>query len=201
MTQRRRVLDVAALPEYAFGNQGLIWWGTAGFMVIEGAMLLMVLIVYFYLRLRVNQWPPSVPPPDIRFGTINLLLMFGSLAPAYLAKVASEKFDLAKVQLWLVVLTVFGVAATVVRAYEFTTLNCRWDTNAYGSIVWFVIGLHTTHVVTDVVDGAVLAAVMFSSRVDKTRFVDVSENSLYWYYIVAWWVPYYLTIYFAPRWL
>ena len=201
MTERRRVLDVAALPEYAVGTQGLIWWGTAGYMVIEGAMLLMVLIVYFYLRLRVDQWPPSVPPPDIRFGTINLLLMFASLVPAYMAKVAGEKFDLAKVQLWLIVLTIFGVAATVVRAYEFTTLNCRWDTNAYGSIVWFVIGLHTTHLVTDVVDGAVLAALMFSSHVDKTRFVDVSENSLYWYYIVAWWVPYYLTIYFAPRWL
>jgi cytochrome c oxidase subunit III len=201
MTQRRRVLDVSTLPEYAFGNQGLIWWGTAGFMVIEGAMLLMVLVVYYYLRLRADQWPPSVPPPDIRFGTINLVLMFGSLAPAYLAKVAAEKFDLAKVQLWLIVLTMFGVGATVVRAYEFTTLNCRWDTNAYGSIVWFVIGLHTTHVVTDVVDGAVLAALMFTSHVDKTRFVDVSENSLYWYYIVAWWMPYYLTIYFAPRWL
>jgi cytochrome c oxidase subunit III len=201
MTERRRVLDVAALPEYAFGNQGLIWWGTAGYMVIEGAMLLMVLVVYYYLRLRVDQWPPSVPPPDLQFGTINLVLMIASLLPAYFGKVAAEKFDLRGVRLWLIVLTLFGVVATVIRAYEFTALNCRWDTNAYGSIVWFVIGLHTTHVVTDVVDGAVLAALMFSSHVDKTRFVDVSENSLYWYYIVAWWVPYYLTIYFTPRWL
>jgi heme/copper-type cytochrome/quinol oxidase subunit 3 len=198
---RRRVLDVAALPDHAFGHHGLIWWGTLGFMVIEGAMLLMVLIAYYYLRLRVDQWPPGVPLPGLQYGTMNLLLMTVSLVPAHLTKVAAERYDLRKVRLWLIVLTLFGVAATVLRALEFTTLNCRWDSGAYGSIVWFVIGLHTTHLVTDVVDGGVLAALMFSSHVEPKRFVDVSENSLYWYYIVAWWVPYYLTIYFAPRWL
>jgi hypothetical protein len=24
---------------------------------------------------------------------------------------------------------------------------------------------------------------------------------LYWYFIVLWWIPIYLTVYFAPRWL
>jgi cytochrome c oxidase subunit III len=31
--------------------------------------------------------------------------------------------------------------------------------------------------------------------------VDVSENSLYWYFIVAWWIPTYVTIYLAPKFL
>jgi cytochrome c oxidase subunit I+III len=47
----------------------------------------------------------------------------------------------------------------------------------------------------------VLLAVAFVEPVTKKRFVDFSENSLYWYFIVAWWIPIYATIYLAPRWL
>jgi heme/copper-type cytochrome/quinol oxidase subunit 3 len=195
------VLDVGAVPEYAFGHQGLIWWGTVGYMVIEGSMLAMVVIVYFYLRLRVDQWPPSLPDPELTFGTINLMVMLASCVPAYLAKAAAERQKIGPVKLWLVVLTLFGFAAITIRAFEFASLNCRWDSNAYGSIVWVLMGLHTIHVATDVVDGGVLAALLFAHAPTKKRFIDVSENSLYWYFIVAWWIPVYLTIYLAPRWL
>ena len=52
MSTPRRTLDVSALPNHAFGHQGLIWWGTVGFMVIEGSMFVIGLVVYFYLRLK-----------------------------------------------------------------------------------------------------------------------------------------------------
>ena len=199
--ETRRVLDVAVLPRTVFGHQGLIWWDTAGFMVIEGSMFVMVIIVYFYLRLQVTEWPPSLPNPDLSYGTANLLLVFVSLIPAVIAKKKAEAFDLGGVRLWLGILVAFGIVALVLRAFEYTALNCRWDDNAYGSIVWVLLSLHTTHVATDVADSAVLLTLAFTGPNSKKRFVDYSENSLYWYFIVAWWVPIYLTIYFMPRWL
>lgn len=199
--QTRRVLDVSVLPRTVFGHQGLIWWGTTGFMVIEGSMFVMVIIVYFYLRLQVSEWPPSVPNPDLLYGTANLLLVFVSLIPAVIAKKKAEAFDLAGVRLWLGILVAFGIVSVVLRVFEYTALNCRWDDNAYGSIVWVLLSLHTTHVATDVADSAVLLTLAFTGPNSKTRFVDYSENSLYWYFIVSWWVPIYLTIYFMPRWL
>ena len=36
-------------------------------------------------------------------------------------------------------------------------------------------------------------------RNDGARFVDVSENALYWYFVVASWLLIYGTIYWAPR--
>ena len=198
---QRLVLDVSSLPKFAFGHQGLIWWGTLGFMVIEGSMFVMMLVVYFYLRLKVDAWPPSLPNPDIGFATANIVLVLISIIPSMLAKRAAEAFDLRKVQLWLVVLTVVGGITLVLRAFEYTQLNCRWDDNAYASIVWVLLSLHTIHVATDVVDSGVLTALMFIGPATEQRFVDTSENSLYWCFIVAWWVPVYLTIYFAPRWL
>jgi heme/copper-type cytochrome/quinol oxidase subunit 3 len=198
---RRRVLDVAALPDSAFGHQGLVWWGTVGFMVIEGSMFVIAIIVYFYLRLKVEAWPPGLPDPDPTFGTANLIVVLISVAPAAAAKAAAEKFDLSRVRSWLAVLVGMGVVSVVLRAFEYPALNCRWDDNAYGSIVWVLISMHTIHVATDVVDSAVLLVMAFTQPLTRKRYVDLSENSLYWYFIVAWWVPIYLVIYFAPRWL
>jgi heme/copper-type cytochrome/quinol oxidase subunit 3 len=201
MTAERRVLDVSPLPNYAFGHHGLIWWGTLGFMVIEGSMFIIVLIAYFYFRIQVSEWPPSLPNPDVGFATANLLLMFASCLPAAIAKRAAEKFDLPRLRLWLTVLTVMAFASVAVRAFEYTSLNCRWDDNAYGSITWLLLSLHTMHLATDATDSAVLLALMVIGPVTNQRFVDASENSLYWYFIVLSWVPVYLTVYFAPRWL
>ena len=197
----RRVLDVSVLPRCVFGHQGLIWWGTAGFMVIEGSMFVIVIVVYFYLRLQVTDWPPSLPNPTLRFGTANLLTVFVSLIPAYIAQKKAEAFDLGGVRLWLGILVLFGIVSVVLRWFEYYTLNCRWDDNAYGSIVWVLLSMHTLHVATDVVDSGVLLALAFIGPNTKKRFVDYSENSMYWYFIVAWWVPVYVTIYFMPRWL
>ena len=201
MNGQRRVVDVAALPNDAFGHQGLIWWGTIGFMVIEGSIFVIGIVVYFYLRLKVTAWPPSLPNPDLGYGTVNLILVLVSCIPNQLAKSAADEMRLGQVRLWLAVLTLVGVASLVLRAYEYTALNCRWYDNAYASIVWVLLSMHTIHVATDVVDSGVLLALAFAGPVTKRRFVDFSENSLYWYFIVAWWIPIYATIYLAPRWL
>ncbi len=197
----RPAIDASRLPNFAFGPQGLIWWGTSGFMVIEGSMFVMALIVYFYLRLKVPDWPPSLPNPGISYATANLLLVFVSCIPNRLAKTAAERFDLRGSRLWLGVLVLIGFGNVVLRAFEYTQLNCRWGDNAYASITWTLLSLHTIHIATDAVDSAVLWAVIMLEPVTERRFVDVSENSLYWYFIVAWWVPIYLTVYWAPRWL
>ena len=93
----------------------------------------------------------------------------------------------------------FALAFLVVRGFEFAALNVRWDANAYGSIVWLLLGLHTTHLVTDTFDTAVLAVLLFTGPLEGKRFVDVSENALYWYFVVLSWLPIYAVIYLAPR--
>jgi hypothetical protein len=40
---------------------------------------------------------------------------------------------------------------------------------------------------------------MFVGPIEERRFVDVSENSLYWYFVVFAWLPVYGVIYWAPR--
>jgi heme/copper-type cytochrome/quinol oxidase subunit 3 len=135
----------------------------------------------------------------LTWGTVNVVIMAASLLPNQLTKKAAERFDRRGVQLWLSICVAFAVAFTAVRFFEFTALRVRWDTNAYGSITWTLLGLHTTHVITDLLDSIVLAAIMFIGPVDEHRFVDISENAFYWYFVVISWLPIYGVLYLLPR--
>jgi cytochrome c oxidase subunit I+III len=67
-------------------------------------------------------------------------------------------------------------------------------------VVWVLLGLHTLHLATDVFDTGVLAALFLSGKpLEGKRHVDVSENGVYWYFVVYTWVPIYAVIYWLPR--
>jgi heme/copper-type cytochrome/quinol oxidase subunit 3 len=192
-------LDVSPLPKHAFGSRDLLWWGTWGFMVIEGTMFAMLVSTLFYLRSQGGTWPPEPwAAPDLFWGNLNAAIMVASVWPTWKARRAAEARDAAGMRLWMVVADLFGAAFCVGRWYEFRHLNVLWDSNAYGSVVWLVLGFHTTHLLTDVVESWVLTWLIFK-KVDARRYVDVSEDCFYWYFVVLVWLPLYFIVYWMPR--
>ena len=196
---RSGVVDVSVLPSYAYGHRSLMWWGTMGVMAIEGMVFALAVGTYLYLRTRVDTWPPALPPPDLRWGVVNTLVLLASAIPNHWTKRAAEREDLRSVRIGIVVCLAFAVVFLIVRILEFSTLNCRWDSNAYGSAVWMLMGLHTTHLITDAADSVILAVLMFTGPLEGKRFVDVSENAIYWYFVVFAWLPIAAIVYLAPR--
>nr|WP_235971001.1 cytochrome c oxidase subunit 3 [Azohydromonas caseinilytica] len=192
-------LDVSHLPSFGFSHRSLMWWGTLGLMAIEGTVFALAIGAYFYLRAFASRWPMEDQPPALLWGTVNTLLFLASLWPAHYAKRAAEALDLRKVRLGLLMTSAAELAILGVRALEFQTLNCRWDGSAYGSIVWMLMGLHTLHLITDAYDTLVLTVLMHTGPIEGKRYVDVSENSLYWYFVVWSWLPLYAVIYGVPR--
>jgi cytochrome c oxidase subunit III len=198
---QKRELNVAGLPSVVFGYRSLIWWGTMGMMLIEGTMFAITVSAYFFLRTRSPDWPPGLMPPRVTAGTINVVIFVLSLAPAIWTQKVAERGDLKLTRIGLIVMSLVGVGNLIVRVFEFPSLMSTWDANAYASITWMLLGLHTVHLATDWVDTVVLSVLMFTDRVDGKRFMDSSENSDYWYFVVVTWIPIYLVIYWAPRWL
>lgn len=192
-------LDVSALPSYAFGSRNTMFWGTAGLIAIEGTVFALAVASYFYLRSQSFSWPLGVPPPDLFWGVVNLVIMLASAIPNHWTDRVTKTHDLAKVRRGLVICLLFGAAFLVVRIFEFRSLNVGWDTNAYGSIVWFLMALHTVHLLTDYADTLVLAVLMFKGPIEGRRFADVADNAGYWDFVVIAWVPLFLVIYVAPR--
>jgi heme/copper-type cytochrome/quinol oxidase subunit 3 len=196
----RVVADLSALPLHGMGSASLTWWGTLGFMLIEGSGFALVLAVYLYLASLAREWPLGAPPPDALPGTIITALLLLSLIPNILVGRWARQEDLGKVRIGLIVMALLGIAPLVPRAFEFSALNVLWDSNAYGSITWTLLGLHTTHVITDLADTLVLLVLMFTRHgSNRRRFRDVQDNVMYWNFVVLTWLPIYACLYGVPR--
>ena len=199
--QSRFQLDLRELPDHGFGTRSLTWWGTVGIFAIESMTLAVGAAAYLYLMNQEPHWPPSVKSPDLSVSTTLTAILVLSVAPNVWLKRRAEKYDLRAVRIGMVIMSLIGVILVPIRLYEFAHLNVRWDTNAYGSAVWALLGLHTAHLVTDLVDTIVLGALLFTGHAHKARrFVDTTENAMYWNFVVVGWLPIYAIIYLLPRW-
>jgi cytochrome c oxidase subunit III len=198
---RERVsLDVSHLPLHGSGTASLTWWGTLAFMLIEGTGFALAIAIYLYLMSLAAQWPIHAPPPDLLPGTIITALLALSVIPNMLVSRWAKARQLGRVRLGMALMSALGVAPLIVRIFEFPALGIMWDDNAYGSITWLLLGLHTTHIITDVIDTLVLAVLMFTRHADNPRrYGDVEDNAMYWNFVVITWVPIYACLYWAPR--
>jgi cytochrome c oxidase subunit III len=198
--KERVVADFSSLPLHGMGTASATWWGTLAFMLIEATGFALAIAVYFYLMSIAPTWPIDAPPPDLLAGTLVTIVLIASVVPNYLISRWAERDDLRKVRIGMVVMSILAIVPLVIRAFEFAAQKVSWDTNAYGSIVWILLGLHTTHVVTDLADTVVLAVLMFTAHGrNRRRFGDVQDNAMYWNFVVVAWLPIYGCIYWIPR--
>lgn len=197
----RPVVDVSALPTFAFGARALLWWGTLGFMVAEGMTLVFCAGSYLYLRRNFLTWPPAPTPlPSLLLPTVNVAVMLVSLVPAVWVMRASKRFDIGAVRIGLVIMLLLEIVALVLRWYDFTSLNTRWDANAYGTASWTTVGFHATLLVLDFAETVGMTMLVFSARMKDKYFPDVAENAMYWFFVVVTWVALYVLLYLFPRW-
>jgi cytochrome c oxidase subunit 3 len=193
-------IDLSTLPETAFGHRGVTWWATVAFMTIEGTTLVICATAWFYLRINAAEWPPRpASSPELLVPTIGLVVLLLSVLPMALAKRAALRFDLGGVRRWLTVGTLVILAATVLRWFDFQSLNVRWDSNAYGSAVWAVVFAHTTLLVTAVLEVAVITAMFFTDRIKAKHFSDVEDAALYQYFLAVTWLVLYGIVFLGPR--
>jgi heme/copper-type cytochrome/quinol oxidase subunit 3 len=199
----RRTFDVSALPTIVYGPRATIWWGVVGLIAIEGTALAIVGAAYLYLRQNFVAWPPAgTPLPSLGAATVELLVLLGSIVPM----AAVDRFAQAErhraVVIGLAIMVLLGLASLGLRALQFAgALGCRWDSHAYGSVVWTLLGMHAAHVLTSTFENALLLAVLIIGPLERKDFVDAHVNAVYWYFIAAIWVPTYALVYLAPRWL
>ncbi|HXV01148.1 MAG TPA: cytochrome c oxidase subunit 3 [Caulobacteraceae bacterium] len=192
--------DVAGLDTSGYGPRTLTWWGTLAFMSLEGMGFALAAGAYLYLMSHAQRWPLNAPLPNYWPGTVVAILLVASAPLNHLLSNWARAKDLKKVRIGLVLMSLLGIAPLIVRCFEFPALHVGWDTNAYGSALWFLLGLHTTHILTDVVDTLVLTGAMFSKHgANPHRFADVTDNAFYWDFVILTWLPIYGLIYWVPR--
>ena len=201
MSKERTALDVSHLPAHAFGSRAPLWWGNLLLLVIEGTMFALAIASYFYIRKNFAHWPPPPNPyPDLLLPTINLIVILVSLAPAIRVHVlAVNEGSQFQIQFALLIEIAFIIAAIVLRFYEFPALHCLWNSHAYGSITWALLGLHLLHLVASVCETVLLFVWTLTHRLDEKHRLDLSLLAIYWYFVVASWAVIYAVVFLSPR--
>jgi cytochrome c oxidase subunit 3 len=192
-------VDVAALPRHAFGPRAPIWWGAVLLVVIEGTMMGLLLVSYFYLRGNFQVWPPSGLGPRVFWlAMLEAALLAVSLVPIALASGAAQRGQLGRARRLLLTGTLLGGAMLILRGIEIGSLPFRWDTNAYGSVFWMILILHTTHVLSGAAENAVLLAVLWRGSSEPKHLGDVETSAILWYFVVLEWLAAFAILYFEP---
>ncbi len=195
----RSSVDVSGLPTTVFGPRALLWWGTLAFIAIEGTTLFIFVACYFYLSRNFPTWPPEpTPRPSLLWPTITLAVLLASNIPVGLANQAARRLDRSALQRWMLVALGFGFSFLFLRWQDLLALNCRWDTNAYGSVAWLTVGTHASLLVLNALETLVLVGILLSGRFEERYFSDASESCFYWYFMTGAWVPLYAMIYLTP---
>jgi heme/copper-type cytochrome/quinol oxidase subunit 3 len=198
----RPTFDASDLPTIVYGPRVVTWWGTAGFMLAEAATLSACVAAYYYIRRNFDTWPPlRTPPPDLLIPTISLIVLIVALVPCYLFANAAKRLDKPATRRWLWVAVILMLAATGLRLLEFGALNVRWDTNAYASVAWTIVFAHFTLLLADTLETLVFAVMVQRGSTPTRYYPGIAEDAFYSYFMVAAWIPCYVTVYLVPRWV
>jgi heme/copper-type cytochrome/quinol oxidase subunit 3 len=199
----RVVIDVSVLPDTVFGHRDILWWGTLGFVVIEGFTLALCAMAYVYLMQNFAAWPPeNTPLPSLGAPTLSLVLMLASLPVAVWLHRAATRYEMGRVRVGLAVCSVLVVVFVALRTVELVvSLNVKWNTNAYGSAQWLVVGSHATLLLIQMVEVLGVAAMFWIAPIERKHFSDVTDLMFYWYFMVLVWVPLYVLCFLIPRWV
>jgi cytochrome c oxidase subunit III len=203
MRRPTAVVDVSQLPDVVFGPRDIMWWGSFGFIVIEGWALVLCAVVYVYLHQNFQEWPPSgTPLPSLGIPTLSVALMLASLPFVRWCDRIVHNFDRARARVALLALGVLGFVLAGLRVAELlVSLNVKWDTNAYGSAQWLVLGYHFTLVLVEACEVTGIALAMWFAPIEDKHFPDASDAMMYWYFMVLSWIPLYVLCFLWPRWI
>ena len=195
----RLALDVGEIQTYAFGHRSLMWWATVCMMAIEGMVFAMIIMSYIYLKGRVPHWPPSGPPPRPAVGHRQhrsscsrraCRMRWPSRRPSA-STCGSAAVD-------------GGLHRLRAGVQRHPLRRIRRAQRALGHQRLRIDRLGAArfphHPRAHRLPGLRrAAALVFFGPMDEHRFVDVSENTMYWYFVVLIWLPIYAVIYLAPR--
>jgi heme/copper-type cytochrome/quinol oxidase subunit 3 len=199
--KRRPALDAATLADQRPSQHAPVWWGNTLTIVIEAAGLAILIATYFYIRHDFDSWPPArTRLPDLPIPTLNVAMLVVSILPMWYAAKLARVHEKANVTAALLVgCVVFGIAAAVLRIVEFKSVHTRWDTDAYGAIVWSILAVHFAHIIAATFETLSIAILMLAGPVEEKNYVDVTANALYWYFVALSWVAFYALVFLSPR--
>jgi heme/copper-type cytochrome/quinol oxidase subunit 3 len=194
-----RVLDVSDLPPFEISSQAPLWWGQWCIVAIETTMFSILMAAYFYVRLRMDVWPPPGDQyPRLLLPTIALVPLILSAYGSYKASQGAKENDRRTMIVGMILNLAPALAFFVMRLFEWHSLNFNWRADAQGSYVWAFLGLYTFDYIADMTFTFVLLIIVLSGRYGEKQRLGVHVDTVVWYFLIVIWIPIYVVIYWGP---
>ncbi|MCW3080694.1 MAG: heme-copper oxidase subunit [Segetibacter sp.] len=152
---------------------------------------------YIVKRNDGNNWLEFTLPPVFWYSTVVILLSSLTIS---LATKAFKDRNMARYRALVTVTAVLGVVFTILQWTGFEYLQSHGvkligsNSNAAGSFLGVITGVHMLHVLGGVVVLMVLFVRAYSSRKKNYSSVPIEVASTYWHFVDAIWI--YLFIFF-----
>ena len=94
---------------------------------------------------------------------------------------------------------IMGAAFLLFSLHDFDELKFGWRDNAYGSIYYTTVGLHTFHVFVGLVMSIVVQIKAWLGKFSEGRHVTVQVYAMYWHFVDAVWLFVFPTFILSPH--
>lgn len=198
MLETKDIVQAQYLPLNLDNRRSPLWWGWIGLMVIEATVFAALITSFFFLRSYSLEWPMAgIGRPDLLLPTIGTLLLLVSSVPVYWGDHRGRQGNMRSLSIGLVTGLILAAVFLGLKIYEYGHVGYSWSTNAYGSVVFFIIGFHTSHVIALVLKTAVVVVAARRGHFNRQRTVGLQTNGMYWHFVVLVWLPLYFTLYLS----
>jgi heme/copper-type cytochrome/quinol oxidase subunit 3 len=166
----------------------LLWTALASF-----------LFSYFYIRLENTEWPmDNIPLPDLTLITISTALLLISGGVVYWAIRGIRAGSNRRLAIGLGIAFLLGAAAMGIQIFDYTQLDFRWDTNAYGS-VFYLLGFNGLSVVAGgLLINGLTQFWAWRGQYSARRHVMAENTMMYWFSSIGLWLVSFGVIYLVP---
>lgn len=193
-------VDVREIDVTRQGREPLIYWGIWGLVIVEAIVFGSLVSTYFYLQVVAGEWPPAgTSPPSLLLPTINTGVLLASIPFIRISDQAVRAGHRGRLVFGLAVSLTLALVFLVIKGIEYSHLDFRWDSHAYGSAVYALTGFHAAHMIVLVLKTIVVITLAVRGYFRPWRDVGVLVNGLYWYFVIVIWIPLYLIVFISPR--
>jgi cytochrome c oxidase subunit III len=181
--------DPSLIAPTAKPTYSTAWWGMATLIATESMVFVILLGSYFFLRASAPHWPlDGIKPPELRLSMPFSFVLWGSSIPIFYAEAAIRRGSQRGLRTGLLISGLMGLAFLAYTAKDFRDLTFGWRDNAYGSIFYFIVGLHALHVFIGLCMNALVQIKAWQGKFTASRHTTVEVFSLYWHFVDAVWI-------------
>jgi len=150
---------------------------------------------YFTLRAQTHPWPPpgvSLEVPPVAAATMLLVLSSFTMR----AGIAGlRRGSLPSMRRWVWVSFALGAAFVALQLFDYSRLDFRVSTNAYGTIFYSMTGFHALHVIVGLLLMLLVLGRAAQGAYANGEHAGAEAVGYYWHFVDAVWIGLFATIY------